>query len=102
VLSYDVGGRRLLVGAVPVPGTPRARSLDALPDELELALLLASAHGPWREVGRVRTSGELPAPAGRQVRCSPAMTGGGLRPTGPSKEWRNRSYPASHVADDEV
>jgi len=102
LLPYDVGGRRLLLGAVPVPGTPRAPSLDALPDELELALLLATAHGPWREVGRVRTSGELPAPQGRQLHFTPAATGGGLRPAGPLQEWRNRSYPASHVADDEV
>lgn len=102
LLPYDVGGRRLLVGAVPVPGTPQARSLAAVPDEVELALLLATAHGPWREVGRVRTSGELPAPEGRRARFTPAMTGGGLRPAGPLQEWRNRSYPASHVADDEV
>ncbi len=86
---------------MPAPGTPPARSLDALPDELELALLLATAHGRWREVGRVRTTGELPAPHGRELRFTPAMTGGGLRPAGPLQEWRDRSYPASHVADDE-
>jgi len=101
LLPYEVGGRRLLVGAVPVVGTPPARSLAALPDEVELALLLATAHGPWREVGRVRTSGELPTPEGRLTRFTPAMTGGGLRPAGPFQAWRDRSYPASHVADDE-
>ena len=101
LLPYDVGGRRRLLGAVAVPGTPQARSLDALPDELELALLLATPHGRWREVARVRTTGELPAPAGRQTRFTPAMTGGGLRPAGPFQEWRSRSYPASHVAADE-
>ena len=101
LLPYDVGGRRLLLGAVPVPGTPHARSLDALPEQLELALLLASAHGPWREVARVRTAGELPAPEGRQTRFTPANAGGGVRPAGPFQEWRNRSYPASHVAADE-
>ena len=102
LLPYDVGGRRVLLGAVPVPGTAQARSLDALPDEVELALLLATAHGPWREVGRLRTLGELPAPEGRRTRFTPGMTGGGVRPAGPFQEWRNRSYPASHVADDEV
>ena len=102
LLPYAVGGRRLLLGAVPVPGTPPARSLDALPDEVELALLVATAHGPWREVGRVRTSGELPAPEGRQLRFNPGTTGGGLRPAGPFQQWRTRSYPASHVADDEL
>ena len=102
LLPYDVGGRRLLLGAVPVPGTPAARSLDALPDPVELALLLATAHGPWREVGRVRTTGELPAPEGRQTRFTPANHGGGVRPAGPFQSWRDRSYPASHVADDEA
>ncbi len=102
LLPYDVGGRRLLVGAVPVPDSPPARSLDALPERLDLALLLATAHGQWREVGRVRTAGELPAPEGRRIRFTPAMTGGGVRPAGPLQEWRNRSYPASHVADDEL
>ena len=102
LLPYDVGGQRVLMGATAVPGTPQATSLDALPDEVELALLIATAHGPWREVGRVRTTGELPAPEGRRTRFTPAMTGGGLRPAGPFQEWRNRSYPASHVADDEL
>lgn len=102
LLPYDVGGRRLLVGAVPVPGVPPVRSLAALPERLELALLLATAHGRWREVGRVCTSGELPAHEGRRLRFTPGMTGGGLRPAGPFQEWRDRSYPASHVADDEV
>jgi hypothetical protein len=101
LLPYSVGGRRLLVGARAVPGTPAARSLTALPDRLELALLVATAHGAWREVGRVRTTGVLPAPQGRQTRFTPAHTGGGLSPAGPFQEWRTRAYPASHVAPDE-
>ena len=101
LLPYAAGGRRLLLGARPVPGTPAARSLDALPEPLQLALLVADAHGPWREVGRVATTGELPAPEGRRTRFSPAHTGGGLAPAGPLQEWRNRAYPASHVAPDE-
>ena len=101
LLPYSAGGRRVLLGARPVPTTPAARSLDELPETLELALLVASAHGPWREVGRVTTSGELPAPEGRGLRFTPAQTGGGLAPAGPLQEWRNRSYPASHVAPDE-
>ena len=101
LLPYAAGGRRLLLGARAVPGTPPARSLTALPDELELALLVASASGPWREVGRVRTTGVLPSPLGRRTRFTPANTGGGLVPAGPFQEWRTRSYPASHVAPDE-
>lgn len=101
-LPYDVGGHRMLLGARPVPGSPSVRSLEQLPDAVELALLIATARGPWQEVGRVVTTGELPAPQGRRTRFTPAATGGGLHPAGPLQEWRNRSYPASHVADDEV
>ena len=101
LLPYAVGGRRLLLGAVFVPGTPAARSLDALPEQAELALLVAGAHSPWREVGRVRTTRELPAPDGRRTRFSPGHTGGGLAPAGPLQAWRNDAYPVSHVAPDE-
>jgi hypothetical protein len=101
LLPYDVAGQRRLVGVRAVPGTPRIPTLDALPEQLELALLVAPLHGPWQEVGRVRTSGELPAPQGRRTRFTPSMTGGGLRPAGPFQTWRARSYPASHVAPDE-
>lgn len=102
LLPYDVAGRRLLLGARAVPGTPPVSSLDALPDRLELALLVATPRGPWREVGRIRTAGELPAPHGRRTRFTPARTGGGLQPAGPFQTWRAQSYPASHVAPDEV
>ena len=101
LLPYTAGGRRVLLGARPVPGTPAARSLAELPDRLELDLLVARPHGPWRAVGRIRTTGELPAPQGRRTRFTPAQTGGGLAPAGPFRAWRARAYPASHVGDDE-
>lgn len=102
LLPYDVGGRRRLLAAWAAPGTRPARSLAALPDRLQLVLLVARPHGPWQEVGLVRTTGELPAPHGRRTRFNPAHSGGGLVPAGPFQEWRNRAYPASHVADDEL
>lgn len=102
LLPYAAGSRRVLIGARAVPGTPVARSLPELPERLALALLVASPHGPWREVGRLATTGELPAPEGRRTRFSPAHSGGGLLPAGPLQEWRNRAYPASHVAPDET
>ena len=101
LLPYAVGGTSLLLGARFSQHAPPARSLDALADRLEIVLLVASAHGPWREVGRVRTTGELPAPQGRRTRFSPAHTGGGLVPAGPFQSWRTSAYPASHVAPDE-
>lgn len=101
LLPYAIDGRRVLLAARPAPGTGPARSLAALPDRLELTLLVASPRGRWAEVGRVRTTGELPAPLGRRTRFSPAHSGGGLGPAGPFQDWRNRAYPASHVAADE-
>jgi hypothetical protein len=91
----------VLLGARALPGQGPA-ALDALPDRIELELLLASAHGPWRPWGRVRTDGELPAPHGRRTRFNPWTTGGGIVPAGPGQQWRRRAYDASHVAPDEV
>ncbi len=65
-----------------------AAALDALPDEVEWELLVATPHGPWRPWGTVRTTGELPAPLGRQTRFNPWTTGGGIRPAGPWQTWR--------------
>ena len=101
LLPYDVAGRHVLVGARPVDGQGPA-SLSALPDRIRLELLVATPHGPWRSWGVLRTTDELPAPLGRQTRFNPWTTGGGIRPAGPWQQWRRRSYPASHVAADEV
>lgn len=100
LLPYDVAGNRLLLGARAVPGQGAA-ALDALPDDVEWELLVASPHGPWRPWGTVRTTGELPAPLGRQTRFNPWTTGGGIRPAGPWQTWRREAYDASHVAPDE-
>lgn len=102
LLPYDVGGRRSLLGARVLSPAPSVRSLQDLPERLVLALLLATPHGPWREVGRVTTTGELPAPQGRRTQFNPARHGGGVDPAGPFQTWRERAYPASHVAPDEV
>jgi len=100
LLPYDVAGNRVLLGARALPGQGRA-TLDDLPDVLSYELLVATARGPWRAWGTVRTSGELPAPLGRQTRFNPWTTGGGIRPAGPWQTWRREAYDASHVADDE-
>ena len=105
LLPYDVGGTRVLLGARATADTRRAtadvRALEDLPEHLELDLLLATRHGPWREVARTTTTGELPAPLGRQTRFTPAMSGRGVAAAGPLQAWRERAYPASHVAADE-
>ena len=102
LLPYDVAGQRVLLGARVRPTAAPVRSLRDLPERLGLVLLLATPHGPWREVARVATTGELPAPHGRRTRFTPGMHGGGVRPAGPFQTWRERAYPASHVAPDEL
>lgn len=96
LLPYDVAGRRLLLGARGTGGS--ATTLHGLV-EVSLALLVATPHGPWRQVGALRTDAVLPAPQGREVRFSPAVTGGGLRPAGPFQAWRERAYPVSQDED---
>ncbi len=68
--------------------------------DVEVDLLLASAHGPWQRFGVVHTDGE--APHAREVRFNPGHRAGGIVPAGPFQSWREQSYPASHVAPDEV
>jgi len=102
LLSYVVDGRRVLLGAQVLTAAPAVRALADLPDRMVVALLLATPRGPWRQIGTVTTTGELPAPKGRRTRFSPANWGGGLQPVGPFEAWRQRAYPASHVAPDEL
>jgi hypothetical protein len=101
LLPYDVAGCRVLLGARGLP-QQSAATTTRLPDELGLELLIATPHGRWRPWGVLRTTGELPAPLGRQARFNPWTTGGGIRPAGPLQEWRRRAYDASHVAEDET
>lgn len=100
LLPYDVGGDRVVLGARAVADGP-VRDLTALPQPLSFQLLVAPPHGPWRPVARLTTTGVLPAPEGRRLRFRPGVTGGGIRPAGPFQQWRDRAYPASHVAHDE-
>lgn len=100
LLPYAAGGRHWLVGARALPGTPPVTRVDEVPVGTAFGLLVASPHGPWQQVGVVRTTGVLPAPEGRTLRFLPGNTGGGLELAGPMQEWRRRSYPASHVGPD--
>lgn len=100
LLSHDVGGGRLLVGARALPGSPSATTLDELPEDVGLALLVATPYGSWRQVGVLRADGELPAPLGRQIRFSPVNSGGGLGPPKLLAAWRASAYPATHLGPD--
>ena len=100
LLPYDVAGEHQLIGARALPGQGRAE-LSRLPEELGVELLVATPHGPWRPWAVLRTTGEAPAPLGRETRFNPWTAGGGIRPAGPLQQWRGGSYDASHVAPDE-
>lgn len=100
LFSHDVGGGRLLVGARALPGSPAATALDEVPEDVGLALLVATPYGPWRQVGVLRADGELPAPQGRRTRFSPVNSGGGLGPPKLLASWRAQAYPATHVGPD--
>ena len=84
LLPYDVGGVKLLLGARAVEGG--------------YALLVATPHGPWAEVGEV-TVGDV-VQGGRQVRFDPWTTGAGITPVGLVQELRRGAYPAAHVGPD--
>jgi hypothetical protein len=100
LLPYAAGGRHWLLGARALPESPRVTRLDDVPVPVSFALLVATPHGPWEQIGTMRATAELPAPEGRRVRFSPANTGGGLELAGPMQEWRRQAYDAAHVGPD--
>jgi hypothetical protein len=98
---YELGGRRVLLGLLPDPGAPAIRHLTDLAgrgDGTRLRLAVASAHGAWREVAVLELGAVVPG--GREVRFSPDVTGGGIRPAGWLQDLRRRAYRASHVGPD--
>jgi hypothetical protein len=98
---YELGGRRWLLGLLPdreAPVTRRLADLAGRGDGARLRLAVASAHGHWREVAVLELGGAVDA--GRAVRFSPDVTGGGLRPAGWLQDLRRSAYRASHVGPD--
>lgn len=98
--SYELGGRRHLLGLLPDAGAPGVRALSELAGRGDGARLRLAAHmdGSWRELAVVELGREVPH--GRQVRFSPDVTGGGIRPAGWLHELRRDAYRASHVGRD--
>lgn len=98
---YELDGRRLLLGLLPDPAAPPTRLLDQLAgrgDGTRLRLAVASAHGAWREVAVLELGRQVER--GREVRFSPDVTGGGIRPAGWLQDLRRSAYRASHVGPD--
>ncbi|MBI2709763.1 MAG: phosphodiesterase [Actinobacteria bacterium] len=101
VLSYEVGGRRVLLGALPrvpagvdlVSGDEVVRAARA--GDLSFDLVAAVTFGPWRPIAHVDLSGPVPAGEGERLRFGPWHTGGGLRPAGLLNRFRDAAYKGS-------
>jgi hypothetical protein len=103
VLPYRVGGRLVLVGALPA-ATQRRPGRGALPELEELAalgdaawdLVLATPGGRWEApLGRLRLTARLSDRIAERLRFNPWNTGGGIRPAGPLQALRGAAYRGS-------
>jgi len=104
-LPYRAGDRSFIIGARPVPDSPRPDGEDEF-DRLERAartgrlrfeLVIASAFGRFVRVGALHVEARLPA-ALDALRYSPFNTGGGLTPVGALNRLRDYAYPLSQRA----
>lgn len=98
---YELAGRRWLLALLPDPQAPAVRQVEQVPgrgDGARLRLAVASARGPWREVAVLELGAAVEG--GRQIRFSPDVTGGGIRPAGWLQDLRRSAYRASHVGPD--
>jgi hypothetical protein len=98
--DHDLGGRRRLLGLLPDPGAPSATSLAEVAGRGDGARLRLAFHEGrrWHDVAVLELG--RPVPHGREVRFSPDVTGGGIRPTGWLHDLRRDAYRASHVGPD--
>lgn len=98
---YELAGRRHLLWVLPDDAAPSMRSLDQLAgrgDGTCLRVAVSTLHGSPRQVAVLELGST--SPGGRQVRFSPDVTGGGIRPAGWLQDLRRGAYPAGHVGPD--
>ena len=84
LLPYNVGGRRLLVGARPAP-----KSAD------EFDLHVAPPSGAWRLAARLTLGSRLEDTVASELRFDPWNSGGGLIPAGIVNRVRGAAYRGS-------
>jgi hypothetical protein len=103
VFPFAVGGRRMLLGAVPAARgrAPDAGDLGELEvlatrGELALELRVATLTGPWRAVARVELGRRLDADAERELRFNSDNAGGGIAPVGFVNAVRGAAYAAAN------
>ncbi len=103
VFPFSIGGRRMLLGAVPqarrrVPDAGDLGELDAVAarGDLALDLRVATVGGPWRRVARVELGRRLDADAERDLRFNSDNAGGGIAPIGFVNAIRGAAYAAAN------
>ena len=104
-LPYLAGSEKVLIGALPLPDSPRAPGPTA--DErliraaatgrLRFALAVAPYRGRFAPIGELIVGRRLPA-GHDAVAFDPYNTGGGLEPTGALNRLRPRVYADSRAA----
>ncbi|MEU4579431.1 hypothetical protein ACBI99_13970 [Nonomuraea sp. ATR24] len=106
LFSYEVGGRRVLIGALPRAGRRLPARFDALAravadGPLLLDLLVAAPAGPWEVFGQVEVAGPARTDAERPTRFDPVRRPvPGMRQAGWLSEVREAAYSgAQQVAD---
>ncbi len=104
-LPYQIGDRKLLVGALPRADSPRPPGGDELErlraaaatGELVFDLAVAEIWGRFTPVAELRVTTALPDEADA-LRFNPWNTGGGLEPAGVLNRMRDYAYPLSQRA----
>jgi len=104
-LPYRVGDRKLLVGAVPRPDSPRPTggnelerlAAAAATGALVFDLAVAEMWGRFRPVAELHLGDPLP-PEADALRFNPWNAGGDLQPTGLLNRLRDYAYPLSQRA----
>jgi hypothetical protein len=99
--QYELGRERHLLALLPDTGAPSTPTVDGLAgrsDGARLRLVAVLGRRSWRELAVLELGSAVPE--GRQVRFSPDVTGGGIRPVGWLHDLRRDAYRASHVGPD--
>jgi hypothetical protein len=98
VLPYAVGGRMVVVGALPAAQEASPSEVDRLPLAAPggvLELRTATLFGGWEPAARLELGPAIPADESAAFRLNPWNAGGGLRPTGPLMGLRDPAYRGS-------
>lgn len=99
ILPYDVGGRRVLIGARVAGDRPLALAdVDVLAAARRpVELLWSTPGGLWRVLGEVRPDVPLDDEAGRRLDLDPFRTVPGVEPVGLLNALRRPAYGASRA-----